>query len=62
MTEQLTANEKAYDLGYNDYIQGNLKIDYSDWCTEGREGSHSAYKAGYEDAENDVPDSHLETE
>lgn len=28
-------------------------IDYNDWCAEGREGSHSAYKAGYEDCEND---------
>lgn len=53
MTEQLTANEKAYDLGYSDCVQGNLMIDYNDWCAEGHEGSHSAYEAGYEDCEND---------
>lgn len=59
-TEQLNVNEKAYDLGYNDYINGNIKIDYSDWCSEHKEGGHSAYCAGFEDAENDVPDSYLE--
>jgi hypothetical protein len=56
MTEQLTANEKAYDLGYSDCVEGNFMISYEDWCQEGREGSHSAYKAGYEDCEQDNPE------
>lgn len=55
--EDLNANEQAYDMGYNDYIEGNSKIDYSDWSLE---GSHSAYCAGYQDAENDVPESYLD--
>jgi len=33
MTEYLNENEKAYDLGYNDFIEGNLKISYEDWCS-----------------------------
>jgi len=54
MNEQLTDHEKAYDLGYSDFMKGNYMIDYNDWITEGRVGSHSAYKAGYEDGENDT--------
>ena len=56
MTEQLTANERAYDLGYADCCKGNSMIDYSDWCAGGYEGSHAAYKAGYEDCEQDNPE------
>lgn len=48
MTEQLTANELAYDMGYNDSMKCYGKIPYEDW---NHEGSYSSYKCGYEDAE-----------
>lgn len=54
MTEQLTSNEKAYDIGQKDAADGHsVMINYSDWVAFGFEGSHSAYKAGYEDYIND---------
>lgn len=62
MTEQLTANEKAYDRGYDDYCKCNFMIGYEEWCMSKCEGSYSSYKCGYEDAECDVPDSFLEDE
>ncbi len=45
----LTPFEKAYDQGQNDAANGEMMIPYEDWCSEWRVGSHSAYKAGYED-------------
>lgn len=50
MIEQLTDNEKAYDLGQQDAADGHcVMINHNDWCEYGFKGSHSAYKAGFED-------------
>ena len=56
MTEQLTLNEKAYDRGYDDAYKCNSMISYEEWYQHGCEGSYSAYKAGYEDCEQDNPE------
>lgn len=54
MPEQLTDNEKAYDLGQQDAADGHcVMINYNDWSENGFKGSHSAYKAGFEDYIND---------
>lgn len=49
-TELLTADEIAYDMGYDDALKGHYKTPYEDWTMP---GSHFSYKAGYEDAERD---------
>lgn len=54
--ENLTANEMAYDMGYEDATKGNIFISYEDWHSMEYAGSHSAYKAGFEDAEKDYED------
>lgn len=54
MTEQLTDNEKAYDLGQQDAADGHcIMVSYHDWCECGFIGSHASYKAGFEDYTKD---------
>lgn len=47
-------NTQTYYMGYNDYIEGSLKVNIEEWNKFGFEGEHSYYCAGFEDAQDMV--------